>query len=192
MPPQRNPATGPNALEIGSPEDNVHPKPVDITVHEAARSQDYCSPHSDSFDGRGDQINAENWLNDVEELLATTRCTNEQKVAYATCKLTKEARCWWQEKNMVLVVDLGSEDAITWDIFKHELNQHFFPRVVQEAKAQVFLDLVQGGMTVIEYTAKFLQLSQFGMYLILNEEKKEKKAKKFEQGLNSRIQIMMS
>ena len=42
---------------------------------------------------------------------------------------------------------------------------------------------------MIEYAAKFLQLSGFGMYLILNE---EKKAKKFERGLNSHIQIMMS
>jgi hypothetical protein len=44
-------------------------------------------------------------------------------------------------------------------------------------------------MSVTEYTKKFLQLLRFGMYLILN---KEKKAKKFERGLNSRIWIMMS
>jgi hypothetical protein len=60
---------------------------------------------------------------------------------------------------------------------------------VQEAKAREFLDLVQGEMSVIEYTAKFLQLSRFGLYLIPTE---EKKAKKFEQGLNSCIRIMMS
>jgi hypothetical protein len=46
---------------------------------------------------------------------------------------------------------------------------------VQEAKAHEFLDLVEGGMSVTEYAAKFLQLSRFGMYLILNEEKKVKK-----------------
>jgi hypothetical protein len=33
MPPRRNPATGPNALEIG--EGSVHPEPVDIPVEEA-------------------------------------------------------------------------------------------------------------------------------------------------------------
>jgi hypothetical protein len=33
MPPRRNPAIGPNALEIG--EGSVHPKPVDIPVEEA-------------------------------------------------------------------------------------------------------------------------------------------------------------
>ena len=42
---------------------------------------------------------------------------------------------------------------------------------------------------MIEYVVKFLQLSHFGLYLILTEEKKEKK---FERGLNPRIRIMMS
>jgi hypothetical protein len=44
-------------------------------------------------------------------------------------------------------------------------------------------------MTVIEYVANFLQLSCFDIYLIPNE---EKKAKKFETGLNSCIEIMTS
>ncbi|XP_059461853.1 uncharacterized protein LOC132190835 [Corylus avellana] len=110
-----------------------------------------------SFDGRSDHINAENWLNDMEELLTTTGCTNEQKVAYTTYKLTGEAKLWWQ--------------------------------VVQEAKALEFLDLAQGSMQVIEYATKFLQLSRFGMYLISNEEKKEKK---FEWGLNTRIRTMLT
>jgi hypothetical protein len=60
---------------------------------------------------------------------------------------------------------------------------------MQEAKAREFLDLVQGELSMIEYAAKFLQLSRFGLYLILTE---EKKAKKFKRGLNSRIRIMMS
>jgi hypothetical protein len=110
-------------------------------------------------------------------------------VAYAAYKLTREAKCWWQDKKVVLVADLGSKTAISWETFKHEFNRHFFPRVVQEAKAREFLDLVQGGMSVIEYAAKFLQLSRFELYLILT---KEMKAKKFERGLNSRIRIMMS
>ena len=55
--------------------------------------KDFCSHHSASFDGRGDHISAENWMNDVEELLATIGCTNEQKVTYTAYKLTREAKC---------------------------------------------------------------------------------------------------
>jgi hypothetical protein len=90
---------------------------------------------------------------------------------------------------VVLVADLGSKIAITWDIFKHEFIRPFFPRVMQKAKAQEFLDLVQGGKSVIDYAVKFLQLLRFSMYLIVNE---DKSAKKFEWGLNSHIRIMMS
>jgi hypothetical protein len=46
-------------------------------------------------------------------------------------------------------------------------------------KAREFLNLIQGRMSVIEYAAKFLQLSRFGLYLIPIE---EKKVKKFERG----------
>jgi hypothetical protein len=109
MPLQRNPATGPNALDIG--EGSVHPEPVDIPIKEltlpgrqvmeaigqlvsaidrdrVARQpvkgtgcslKDFCSHHSESFDGKGDHTSAENWLNDVEELLATFRCTMSRR-----------------------------------------------------------------------------------------------------------------
>jgi hypothetical protein len=60
------------------------------------------------------------------------------------------------EKKVVLVPDLGLEIAISWEVFKHKFNRHFFPRVMQEAKAREFLDLVQEGMSVIEYATKFL------------------------------------
>jgi hypothetical protein len=124
MSPQRDPATGPNTLEID--DGSVHPKPVDIPIDEAtllgsqvidaigqlisaidrdriARQpaegtgcslKDFCSHHSESFGGRGDHIQVENSLNDVEELLATLGCTNEQNVVYAAYKLTREAKRW--------------------------------------------------------------------------------------------------
>ena len=172
MPPQRNLAIGPNALENGK--GSVHTKLVDIPIDEVTllRSQvmdaigqlvltldrfrivrqptectgcslkDFCSHHSESFDRRADHICAKNWLKDVVELLATLGCTNELKVAYAAHKLIEEAKCQWQDKKLVLVPDLGSETTISCEVFKHEFNWHFFPRVVQEAKAQEFFDLV--------------------------------------------------
>jgi hypothetical protein len=70
--------------------DRVARQPIEGTK---CSLKDFCSNHSKSFDGRGDHIHAENWLNGVEELLATIECANEQKVAYAAYKLTGEAKC---------------------------------------------------------------------------------------------------
>ena len=64
--------------------------------------KDFFSHHLESFDGNGDHIRTKNWLNDVEELLATLGCMNQQKVAYATYKLTREAERWWQDNKVVL------------------------------------------------------------------------------------------
>jgi hypothetical protein len=55
-------------------------------------------------------------------------------------------------------------------------------------KARKFMNLVQGSMIIVEYVAKFTQLSRFVVYLILDE---EKKARKFERGLNPCIGTQM-
>jgi hypothetical protein len=32
-----------------------------------------------------------------------------------------------RQESSVLVTDLGLKTAISWDVFKHEFNRHFFP-----------------------------------------------------------------
>jgi hypothetical protein len=54
--------------------DRVARQPVEVI---GCSLKDFCSHHLASFNGRGNDINAENWLNAMEELLATTRCTND-------------------------------------------------------------------------------------------------------------------
>ena len=124
MRPRRNSATGPSALEIRDESVHPEPLDIPIDEATLPGSQvmdgigqlvlaldrdriarqpakgtgcslkDFCSHHSESFDERGSHIRAKSWLSDVEELLATLGCTNEQKVAYAAHKLIGEAKCW--------------------------------------------------------------------------------------------------
>ncbi|XP_062164995.1 uncharacterized protein LOC133871583 [Alnus glutinosa] len=110
------------------------------------------------------------------------------EVRYPTRKLTGDAKRWWQSRKDLLILDLRSEHAVTWEIFRDEFHKQFFHRVVQEAKAKEFMDLVQGSMAVIEYATKFIQLSRFTVYLIPDE---EKKAKNFKRGLSPSVKTMM-
>ncbi|KAF5454745.1 hypothetical protein F2P56_024390, partial [Juglans regia] len=64
--------------------------------------------------------------------------------------------------------------------------QRFFPSSFREDKAMEFATLVQGTMTVHQYAARFTELSRFATYLIPDE---EKKARKFEQGLNEKLYV---
>jgi hypothetical protein len=121
----------------------------------------------------------------MEELLNLTSCIEGQKVMYTAYKLLGEAKRWWGAQRNLLVMELGDVSPITWTRFKKEFDNRYFPRIVREAKAREFMGLVQGSMTMAQYAAKFSQLSRFVLYLIPDE---EKKAKKFERGLNQKIQ----
>ena len=54
------------------------------------------------------------WLIRLEELLRVMDFTEEQRVKYAAYKFFGEARRWWHNKRNSLVMELGSEKAITW------------------------------------------------------------------------------
>ena len=56
----------------------------------------------------------------LEELLRVMDYTEEQRVKYAAYKFSGEARRWWYAKRNSLVMELGSEEAITWTRFKEE------------------------------------------------------------------------
>jgi hypothetical protein len=136
------------------------------------------------FDGKQGPIESENWLVDVEEILQLAGCTEEQKVQYTTYRLSGEAKRWWNAKKVLLVQELGSERAISWERFQKEFLQHYFPKILRDARAREFMDLNQGIMTVAQYAARFNELARFAPYLVVEE---ENRVRKFEQGLNQRI-----
>jgi hypothetical protein len=66
------------------------------------------------FKGNLNSGEAREWLTSLEELLRVMDCTKEQKVKYAAYKFSGEARRWWSAKRNLLVMELGSKEAITW------------------------------------------------------------------------------
>jgi hypothetical protein len=113
-------------------------------------------------------------------LYTTLGCTDEQKVQYIVLQLTGEAKRWWTARKVLL----GERTIITWEMFKEEYNRRFFPRSHRQLRAIEFQNLVQGDMTVEQYSARFMELARFAANLIPEE---ETKAERFENGLNPRI-----
>lgn len=62
--------------------------------------------------------------------------------------LDGEANYWWKFTKVLLTEELGPGEPITWDWFKRESNDEFFPRAQQQQCAQEFKDLKQGNMSV--------------------------------------------
>lgn len=55
---------------------------------------------------------------------------------------------WWSAKRLLLVMELGSMEAITWEIFKNEFADRYFSALVKHNKLKDFANLVQSSMTV--------------------------------------------
>ncbi|XP_057975240.1 uncharacterized protein LOC131162649 [Malania oleifera] len=108
---------------------------------------------------------------------------DEQKVRYVAFKMTREAKCWWLSAK--LLEDQRLEKiALTCERFKELFFNRYFPSSVREEKIEDFTNLTQGDMTVVEYAAKFVELSRFAPFMISKE---ARKARKFEKGLRRRL-----
>ncbi|KAF5458851.1 hypothetical protein F2P56_022851 [Juglans regia] len=138
--------------------------------------------HPPTFDGPGDLTLAEDWIQDIEEILHILNCTDKQKVLYSTFKLTGEAKRWWISERTIREAD--GRGVVSWLHFKQIFFDRFFPTSIRDTRAKDFADLVQGTMTVQQYVARYIELSCFALYLIPDV---EKKTRKFEEGLNNHI-----
>ncbi|XP_041000284.1 uncharacterized protein LOC121246246 [Juglans microcarpa x Juglans regia] len=121
--------------------------------------------HPPIFDGRGDTNTAEDWIQDIEEIFSVL-----------------ESKRWWNSEKVIREAE--GTGVIVWAQFKQNFFDRFFPKADREARAREFTNLVQGTMTMHQYAARFAELSHFAAYLIPDE---EKKTRKFEEGLNYRI-----
>ncbi|GFY87122.1 hypothetical protein Acr_05g0007610 [Actinidia rufa] len=71
-----------------------------------------------------------------------------------------------------------------WPRFLEVFNEEYFPEMVRDQKVQEFLNLKQGNMIVVEYNAKFIELSRYAPRIVSTE---SRKARRFEAGLRWNI-----
>ena len=87
-------------------------------------------------------------------------CTDEQKVTFATFTFEGAALVWWQLKKPL-------EPLWMLPRFSKVFNEEYFPMTVRDQKTTEFLNLAQGNMTVVEYNAKFMELSRYAQHIVL-------------------------
>ncbi|XP_035551112.1 uncharacterized protein LOC118349689 [Juglans regia] len=117
-----------------------------------------------------DLLNARRWIEDLERTFEVCGCIEAQMVLYGSYMLQGEAANWWETKRQVLEMELGSFAAVSWQRFKKEFDDSFFPISMRRQKAREFNDLAQGYMTVEQYARKFMELGRFAPHLIAIEE----------------------
>ncbi|MQL76513.1 hypothetical protein Taro_008905, partial [Colocasia esculenta] len=131
-----------------------------------------------SFKGEGDPLLAESWMREMEKIFRAIRCADVDKVTLATYMLQERADVWWASLLRTRFED-GAVD-VAWDEFVRLFWAKFVPEHIQDRMEQEFLSLTQGSMTVLEYEARFAELSKYAPHIVTDE---RREAKKFVMGL---------
>ncbi|KAF5442051.1 hypothetical protein F2P56_036924 [Juglans regia] len=144
----------------------------------------FLAHRTPAFTGDEDPLRARRWIEDLERTFEVCGCTEHQMVLYGSYMLQSEAANWWQTKRRLLEMELGSFAAVSWQRFKKEFDDRFFPISMRRQKAREFNDLVQGDMTVEQYARRFMDLGRFAPHLIATE---ELRVERFQEGLRHDI-----
>ena len=60
----------------------------------------------------------------------------------------------WKDNRSLIV------GPISWEVFRREFHKRFFPREKREVKVEEFIILYQGGLTMQEYSLKFIKFAK--------------------------------
>ena len=101
------------------------------------------------------------------------------KIRLAAFQLEGKSQVWWD-----WVKTSRDLEAMTWAEFHGLFMSKYFPATARHAKAQEFLELRQGTMTVMEYMARFTELAHFGDDYMATD---MAKVRRFENGLKLSI-----
>ncbi|XP_049378026.1 uncharacterized protein LOC125842750 [Solanum stenotomum] len=107
----------------------------------------------------------QNFIDEVKKIFGVMKVTGNDRVELASYQLKDVAHIWFTQwkKNK-------GENAslVTWECYTGAFLDTFFPRELREAKAQEFMNLWQGSMSVQEYGLKLTQLSRYAPYMVAN------------------------
>ncbi|MQL92710.1 hypothetical protein Taro_025339, partial [Colocasia esculenta] len=98
----------------------------------------------------------------------------------------ERANVWWSSLLRTRFED-GAVD-VTWDAFVRLFRAKFVPEHIQDKMEQEFLCLTQGSMTVLEYEARFSELSKYAPHIVEDE---RRKTKKFVMGLKPSLRTRL-
>ena len=124
---------------------------------------------------------AYHWFMQIENILEAMEITSDMtRIRLATFQLEGEAQVWWRWARASRDIEV-----MTRAEFQELFMGKYFPETTRHAKAQEFLELKQGAMTVMDYVARFTELARFADDYVATD---MAKVRRFENRLKLSIQ----
>jgi hypothetical protein len=125
-------------------------------------------------------LDAEEWINTMEDKFRVLRMTEVLKTEYAAHQLQGPAGMWWKHHRTTFPPNAH----ITWREFTEAFRGVYIPPGLTEMKLGEFLALNQGTKTVTQYLHAFNNLSRYASDMVNTD---AKKIASFKRGLNPKM-----
>ena len=151
--------------------------------HHGKTLKNFQNTNPPMFTRSEEPLDADDWLQTIENNLEVAGVEENEKVLYASHYLSGDARAWW---NSVRAMNGGQ--LMTWEEFKLKFSKTHVPQGLIKRMRDEFRELKQGRMTVVEYRDKFLSLARYAPDEINTEDKKKER---FLNGLHDEMQTIL-
>ena len=123
---------------------------------------------------------ADHWFMQIENILEAMEITSDtSRISLAAFQQEGEAQVLWRWARASRDIE-----TMTWAAFQELFMGKYFSETMRHAKAQEFLELKQGAMTVMDNVARFTELARYADDYVATD---MAKIRRFENGLNLSI-----
>ncbi|KAK1680335.1 hypothetical protein QYE76_041183 [Lolium multiflorum] len=125
--------------------------------HPGSKLKNFQNTNPPMFSKTEEPLDADDWLQTMENNLEVAGVEAAEKVLFATHYLSGPARAWWTSARA-----MNAGQMMTWEDFKLKFSKYHVPQGLIKKMRDEFRELKQGRMSVVEYRDRFLTLSRTG------------------------------
>ncbi|KAK1687053.1 hypothetical protein QYE76_047901 [Lolium multiflorum] len=124
--------------------------------HPGSKLKNFQNTNPPMFSKTEEPLDADDWLQTMENNLEVAGVEAAEKVLFATHYLSGPARAWWTSARA-----MNAGQMMTWADFKLKFSKYRVPQGLIKKMRDEFRELKQGRMSVVEYRDRFLTLSRY-------------------------------
>ncbi|GJZ79670.1 reverse transcriptase domain-containing protein [Tanacetum coccineum] len=132
---------------------NRNTGPTEIPVAKTGNYKEFISCQPFYFNGTKGAVGLIHWFERTESVFSRSKCTEENKVTFATGTLTDDALSWWNAYAQPIGIDQANQ--ITWTELKRLLTNKYYPRTEVRKMEDEFYHLIVKGNDLKTYIRIF-------------------------------------
>nr|GEV85955.1 reverse transcriptase domain-containing protein [Tanacetum cinerariifolium] len=154
---------------INTNDTNRNLEPRETPIAKRGNYKEFISCQPFYFNGTKGAIGLIRWFKRTESVFSRSKCTEEDRVTFATSTLTNDALSWWNAYAQPIRIEQANK--ITWTELKRLLTNKYYPRTEIKKMEDEFYDLTIKGNDLKTYIRRFKELSTLCPNVVPNIEK---------------------